>query len=155
MSVVILIGVYKSNNENVAQLWIKEDGRIIFNKLMRRYRYQQILRVLWFDDGNSPRRNSSEDKFQPIRDVFEQWDLNFRDAYTPGPHMTVDEQLVVSEEDAVYFFKTWKVWNKNLSNMRSQRILFMEDASLDQKKSCSWKRSKLGSKSCQRFVQRN
>ena len=31
---------------------------------------------------------------KPIRDVFEQWDLNLRDAYTPDPHMTVDEQLV-------------------------------------------------------------
>ena len=34
LGVVILIGVYKSNNENVAQLWSKEDGRPIFNKLM-------------------------------------------------------------------------------------------------------------------------
>ena len=39
LSEVILIGVYKSNNENVAQLWIKEDGRPIFNRLMSRYRY--------------------------------------------------------------------------------------------------------------------
>ena len=85
LSVVILIGVYKSNNENVAQLWIKEDGRPIFNKLMSRYRYQQILQVLRFDDANS-RRNRSEDKFQPIRDIFEQWDLNLRNAYTPGSH---------------------------------------------------------------------
>ena len=50
--------------------------------------------MLWFDDANSQRRNRSEDKFQPIRDVFEQWDLNLRDAYTPGHNMTVDEQLV-------------------------------------------------------------
>ena len=85
LSVLILIGVYKSNNENVAQLWIKEDGKPIFNKLMRRYRYQQILQVLRFDDANSRRRNRSEDKFQNIRDVFEQLDLNLRDAYTLGP----------------------------------------------------------------------
>ena len=70
LGVVILIGVYKSNNENVAQLWSKEDGRPIFNKLMSRNRYQQILRVLRFDDANSRRRHRSEDKFQPIRDMF-------------------------------------------------------------------------------------
>ena len=40
LGVVILIGVYKSNSENVAQLWSKEDGRPIFNKLMSRNRYQ-------------------------------------------------------------------------------------------------------------------
>ena len=94
LGVLILIDVYKSNNENVAQLWSKENGRLIFNKLMSRNRYQQILRVLRFDDANSRRRNRSEDKYQPIKNVFEQWDLNLRDAYTPGPHMTVDEQLV-------------------------------------------------------------
>ena len=94
LGVVIFIGIYKSNNKNATRLWSKEDGRPIFNKLMSRNRYQQILRVLRFDDANSRRRNRSEDKFQPIRDVFEQWDLNLRNAYTPGPHMTVDEQLV-------------------------------------------------------------
>ena len=49
LGVVIFIGVYKSNSENFAQLWSKEDGRPIFNKLMSRNRYQQILRVLRFD----------------------------------------------------------------------------------------------------------
>ena len=113
LSVVILICVYKSNNKNVAQLWIKEDGRPIFNKLISRYRYQQILRVLRFDDPNSRRRNRSEDEFQNIRDVFDQWDLNLRDAYTPGPHMTVDEQLVVSEEDAHF----GSIFLQNLESM--------------------------------------
>ena len=94
LGVVIFIGVYKSNSENVAQLWSKEDGRPIFNKLMSRNRYQQILRVLRFNNANARRSNRSADKFQPIKYVFEEWDLNFRDAYTPGPHMTVDEQLV-------------------------------------------------------------
>ena len=56
LGVVILVGVYKSNNKNVAQLWSKEDGRPIFNKLISRNRYQQILRVLWFNDANSRRK---------------------------------------------------------------------------------------------------
>ena len=51
LGAVILIGVYKSNNENVAQLWSKEDGRRIFNELMSRNQYQQILRLLRFDDA--------------------------------------------------------------------------------------------------------
>ena len=72
LGVVILIGVYKSNSENVAQLWSKEDGRPIFNKLMSRNRYQQILRVLRFDNANARRSNRSADKFQLIRDVFEE-----------------------------------------------------------------------------------
>ena len=93
---------------------------------MSRYRYEQILRVLQFDDANSRRRNRSEDKFQPIRDVFEQWNLNLRDAYIPGPQMTVDEQLVcfrgrcpfrqyISSKPGKYGIKIWAICEANTS----------------------------------------
>ena len=126
MGVVILIGVCKSNNENVAQLWSKEYGRPIFNKLMSRNRYQQILRLFRFDYANSRRRNRSEDRFQPIRNFFEQWDLNFRDAYTPGPHMTVIEPLIcfrgrcpfgqyIPSKSGNYGIKIWAICKANTS----------------------------------------
>ena len=93
---------------------------------MSRNRYQQILRVLRFDDANSRRRNRSEDKFQFIRDVFEQRDLNLRDSCTPGPHMTVDEQLVcfrrrcrfrqyISSKPGKYGIKIWAICEANTS----------------------------------------
>ena len=93
---------------------------------MSQNRYQQILRVLRFDDANSQRRHRSEDKFQPIRDVFEQWDLHLRDAYTPGPHMTVDEQLVcfkgrcplrqyIPSKPGKYGIKIWAICEANTS----------------------------------------
>ena len=50
--------------------------------------------MIRFGDASSRRRNRSTYKLQPIRDMFEEWDLNLRDVYTPDPHMTVDEQLV-------------------------------------------------------------
>ena len=53
LSVVILIGVYKSNNESVAQLWSILDGCPIFNLTMSRGRYQHILRVLRIDNAQS------------------------------------------------------------------------------------------------------
>ena len=93
---------------------------------MSQNRYQQILRVLWFDDPNSRRRNRSEDKFHPIRNVFEQWDLNLRDAYTPGPHMSVNEQLVgfrgrcrfrqyIPSKFGKYGIKMWAICKANTS----------------------------------------
>ena len=39
LGVVILFGVYTSSIKNVAQLWSKEDGRTIFNKLLSRNQY--------------------------------------------------------------------------------------------------------------------
>jgi len=46
LGVVVLIGVCKSNNESVAQLWSTLDGWPIFNLTVSRGRYQQILCVL-------------------------------------------------------------------------------------------------------------
>ena len=73
LGVIILIGVYKSNNKSVAQLWSTLDGRPIFNRTMIRRRYQEILCVLWLYNAQSRQQNWSLDKLQPIREVFETW----------------------------------------------------------------------------------
>jgi hypothetical protein len=94
LGALILVGVYKSKNEDIAQLWSKRDGRPIFNRTMSRNRFQSIMRVLRFDDAEKRRLNRSEDKLEPIRYCFELWNGYLQDAYIPGACMTVDEQLV-------------------------------------------------------------
>ena len=141
LGVVILIGVYKSNSENVAQLWSKEDGRPIFNKLMSRNRYQQILRVLRFDNANARRSIRSAVKFQPIRYVFEEWDHNLRDAYTPGPQMTVDEQLFffrgrcpfrqyIPSKPGKYGIKVWAMCEANTSYAWKMQVYTGKDSTI-------------------------
>ena len=39
LGVMIVIGVYKCISENASQLWMKEDGKPIFNEIMSRERY--------------------------------------------------------------------------------------------------------------------
>jgi len=92
--VLLLIGVYKSNHENVSQLWSLTDGRPIFNKIMSRNRFQEMVRVMRFDDAEARRARRSPDKLQPIRKVFEMWNDALIDAFIPGPNLTVDEQLL-------------------------------------------------------------
>ena len=82
LGVIILIGVYKSKNESVKQLWRTFDDRPIFNRIMSRGRYQQILRFLQFDNAQCTRHHPSPDKLQPIREVLETWDSYLRDSYT-------------------------------------------------------------------------
>ena len=94
LGVVILIGVCRSNNESVTQLGSTLHGPPIFNCIMRRGRYQQILRFLRFDNTHLSRHHRSSDKLQPIRKVFEIWDSYLRDSYIYRSSMTVDEQLV-------------------------------------------------------------
>ena len=144
LDVVILIGIYKSNSENVAQLWSKEDGKPIFNKLMSRNRYQQILRVLRFDNANARRSNGSADKFQPIGYVFEEWNHNLRDAYTPGPHITVDEQLVcfggrcpfrqyIPSKPGKYGIKVWAICEANTSYAWKMQVYTGKDPTIGRK----------------------
>jgi len=48
IELMVLVGVYKSKNEDICQLWSLENGRLIFNKIMSRQRFQDVLRVLRF-----------------------------------------------------------------------------------------------------------
>ena len=120
LGVVILIGVlYKSNNESVAQQWSTLDGRPIFNRTMSRGRYQEILRVLRFDNAQSRRHHWSRDKLQQIRKVFETRDSYLRDSYTCRPSMTVHEQLVCFRGQCPFkqFISSKQIRNKTLNNL--------------------------------------
>ena len=63
---LLLVGVYKSSNEDLSQLWHMERGRSIFCKIIWRNRFQNILRVLQFDDAAVRQSARSPDKFSPI-----------------------------------------------------------------------------------------
>ena len=91
---LLLVGVNKSSNEDLSQLWHMEHGRPIFRKIISRNRFQNILRVLRFDDAAARRSARSPDKFSPIRNVFEIWNKSLLDAYVPETNLTIDEQLV-------------------------------------------------------------
>ena len=71
-----------------------EHGRPIFCKIISRNRFQDILRVLQFDDAASRRSCRSPDKFSPIRNAFEIWNESLLDAFVPEPNLMVDEQLL-------------------------------------------------------------
>ena len=71
LGVLILIGVYRSTNEPISELWNRERGRPIISVSMARDRLQQISRVLRFDDASSRRQRNTADKLTPIKTVFE------------------------------------------------------------------------------------
>ncbi|XP_029651769.1 piggyBac transposable element-derived protein 4-like [Octopus sinensis] len=126
IGLIILIGVYGSKHENVTQLWSQEDGRSIFNKIMSRGRFQQILQVLHFDDASARRKKRSDDKLVPIREVFQMWNQNLQDGCVPSTCMTVDEQLVsfrgccpfqvyIPSKPGKYGIKIWAICDSETS----------------------------------------
>ncbi len=55
----------------MSQLWKKEHGRPLFNLIMSRQRFKQILQILHFYNVSATRRHKSVDNLQPIRKMFE------------------------------------------------------------------------------------
>jgi len=68
IGLMVVIGVYKSKNEGICQLWSLENGRPIFNKIMSQQHFQDVLRVVRFDDVEYRRQHRSDDKLEPIRE---------------------------------------------------------------------------------------
>ena len=91
---ILQIGFHKFNYENVSQLWSLMDGRLIFKKIMSRTRFQEIVRLIRFDDAEARCARRSPDKIQPIRKVFKIWNGTLLDAFVPCPNLTVDQQLL-------------------------------------------------------------
>jgi len=61
---------------------------------MARDRFQQISRVLRFNDASTRRVRRTTDKLAPIRNLFDMWEATLEDAFVPFEHATVDKQLL-------------------------------------------------------------
>jgi hypothetical protein len=71
-----------------------ENGHPIFNKIVSWQRFQDVLRVVRFDDVEYRRQHRSDDTLEPIRECFDLWANTLRDGNVPGSMLTVDEELV-------------------------------------------------------------
>jgi hypothetical protein len=94
MGLLLLLGVWKSSQEDLSEIWASNTGRPIFRATMTLARFRELLRHLRFDDRNTREQRASEDKLAPIRDVWDMFQCQLSAVYRPSPFLTVDEQLV-------------------------------------------------------------
>lgn len=86
--------LYRSKNETLHDLFDTTYGRPIFRTIMTEKNFLYVLKVIRFDDVLSRRQRRSEDKFAPIRDLWERWVKLLPTFYNPHDCITVDEQLL-------------------------------------------------------------
>ena len=86
-------GLYGKNHP-AAFLWNTDYGIRIFGQTMSRDRFLKILKYLRFDDKPKRLRNPNEDKFMPIREVFDKFVGNCQSKFICNYSLTVDEQLL-------------------------------------------------------------
>jgi len=90
-------GAFGWRKMRVSEMWSKEFGPAIFRETMSRFRFQQIMRCLRFDDIDSRRARVNQDLFAPIRNIYEAFVSACIQVYVPNVNLTLDEQLLPSK----------------------------------------------------------
>ncbi|XP_039951550.1 uncharacterized protein LOC120768861 [Bactrocera tryoni] len=94
LGILLLAGVYKSKNETLHDLFEEYCGRPIFRSIMSERTFLYIHKIIRFDDVLTRRGQRNDDKFAPIRNLWEKWSEQLPIFYNPIDCVTVDEQLL-------------------------------------------------------------
>ena len=95
IGLLLFLGLTKSGHENIRTLWRQGYfSRAICQATMSGRRFQDIQTMLSFDDQATREQRKADDKFAPIREVFDMFTSACRRHFSPGECLTIDEQLV-------------------------------------------------------------
>lgn len=85
-----IAGQKKDNHQNSKEMWSKF-GPEIYRCIMSETRFRFLISCIRFDDK---RIRDPQDKFAPIRTIWERFISNCTKNYTPHSYCTIDEQLL-------------------------------------------------------------
>lgn len=89
-----LRGVQRSAHLNLHELWSPKFGTSLFRATMPLNRFDFLTSCLRFDDKATREQRKQNDKFAPIREIWEKFVSNCTEYYTPHEYCTIDEQLM-------------------------------------------------------------
>lgn len=92
LGILLVMGVNGQNDDPIPWLW-SDCSHPIYKAAMSRDRFQQILRVIRFDNAYTRATRKESDKAAPISDVWEMLMKNLQQNYYPDANVTIDEQL--------------------------------------------------------------
>ena len=100
LGLVLLAGIYHSNGLNLDDLWNPDGtGVEIFRLTMSLHRFGFLLCCLQFDDKPTRLARREVTKLASIRELFDMFFENCLKNYTPTELVTIDEMLMLSEEN--------------------------------------------------------
>ncbi|XP_066942634.1 piggyBac transposable element-derived protein 4-like [Macrobrachium rosenbergii] len=94
LGVLIMAGARKDNHLTTEEMFSPALGCPFYRSAMSERRFAFLMRSLRFDNAGTRTDRLKTDKFAHIREV---WNTVIRHCignYSPGPHLTVDEQLL-------------------------------------------------------------
>lgn len=91
LGIHIICGAQRAQYRSMKEIYDAGDGIIAVIATMSRNRFEEIQRVLRFDDK---RRRNKDDAFAPVRHIFNTVIKKFQLYYRPSSETTIDEQLL-------------------------------------------------------------
>ena len=94
IAVLIMAGPQRDNHLTTEEMFSQKLGCPFYRSVMSERRFSFLLRSLRFDDSATREERRKSDVFTPVRNL---WNAVIRQCignYNPGPHVTVDEQLL-------------------------------------------------------------
>ena len=80
------------NNQQLSLFWNSQYGPAIFQNTMGRDRFKLNLTYLRFENRSTTKRREN-DRYAPLRDIWETVMKNYSNAFFPHGSVTIDEQL--------------------------------------------------------------
>nr|XP_023027506.1 piggyBac transposable element-derived protein 4-like [Leptinotarsa decemlineata] len=95
IGLLYLAGVHKGDRTTIYELWATYGtGLEIFPAVMAKRRFRFLIRWLHFDDVDTREERKKTDNLAPIRELFGEVNGKFRNHYSPGEYVTIDEMLL-------------------------------------------------------------
>ncbi|XP_012935756.1 host cell factor 1 isoform X3 [Aplysia californica] len=88
------LGARRDARTPTTVLWNRTDGSNLVQACFSRARFLKLSHHLRFDDKDTRRTRRVVDCFAPLRELWDDFNDNLCREYTPGPTLTVDEQLI-------------------------------------------------------------
>lgn len=87
LGLLFISAAMKSNNLPTRMLFNTQRSGAIFKACMSAERFNFLIKCLRFDDKETRAMRQRDDKFAPIRDLWQALIFNFQSWYTPGSYM--------------------------------------------------------------------
>lgn len=94
LGILIMGGVRRDNQAPSCELWSKLEGAPLYRCAMTERRFAFLVRCLRFDGSVTRKERLKDDKLAPIRLLWGDLIRHCKEYYTPGPYLTVDDQLL-------------------------------------------------------------
>ena len=94
LGILIMSGTRKDNHLNTDEMFSVQLGCPFYRSIMSERRFNFLLRAIRFDDSATRKERKKTDVFTAMRKLWDRVISKCRDNYSPGPHITVDEQLL-------------------------------------------------------------